>query len=298
MTPLAGAMRAALATVLKTDARLRFVKAKLYDSVAVFCLLVSLLLYAATRVALGALPPWLLWLKVVDAFAAPLWGTLLMVVLYRIFASPKLSWTELFLGGGTAALALAVIRPVFELILRYNPGFGYAFGSLKAIFLLLVMVYYLFAAILFSAEIMANYRRRESLLLRRLFTAPAGARIDPLTARFVSAFADGAALFSEGDPGAEMFYVLSGEVELRKAGLIVKTARRGDYFGEMSLLLQAARTATAVARGETQVIIISRGNFETIVREKPAIVMTLLQEMGRRLKATTDALASPTKNPS
>ncbi len=291
LTPFAGAMRSALLVVLKTDSTLRYVKAKLHDTLAVFVLMVFFLLFVMSRVALSALPAWLLWLKVADTMISPFITALAIAVLYRIFAPHKLAWRELLIGGATAAVLLIAIRPIFELVLRYNPGFGYAFGSLKAIFLLLVWVYYLFAAILLSAEIMANYRRRESLLLRKLFTAPAGHKLDSLTARFVSMFADGAVLFSEGDAGAEMFYVVDGEIELRKSGSIVKIAHAGDYFGEMSLLLQLPRTATAVARGEAHVVVISRDNYETIVRENPAIVMKLLQEMGRRLKATTDALA-------
>lgn len=295
MTPFAGAMRSAMLIILKSDASLRYVKAKLHDILAVFWLMVFFLLFAASRIALNALPEWLVWLKVVDSVTSPLITAMVMAIMYRVFAPHKLAWQELLIGGVTAAVFLAAIRPIFEVVLRYNPGFGYAFGSLKAIFLMLVWVYYLFAAILFSAEIMANYRRRESLLLRKLFTGTAAKKFDSLTARFVSTFADGAILFSEGNSGAEMFYVLSGEIELRKGGRVVKIARSGDYFGEMSLLLQAPRTATAVARGEARVVVISRGNFETIVRENPAIVMSLLQEMGRRLKTTTDNLATDTE---
>ncbi len=297
MTPFAGAMRSAMLAVFKTDGDLHFVKAKLRDVSAVFWLMIFFLFFAASRVFFGSLPAWLVWLDVIDWLIPPLVTALVIAALYRVFAPLKLPWRELALGGIAAALLLAVIRPVFGLVLRYNPGFGYAFGSLKAIFLLLMWVYYLFAAILLGAEIMANYHRRESLLLRRLFSAPAGQKTDPLTERFVTALDAGAELFREGAAGAEMFCVVSGEIELRRGGSVVKVARPGDYFGEMSLLLDAPRTATAVARGGARVVVVSRSNFETIVRENPAIVLSLLREMGRRLKTTTDALAEKTNAP-
>lgn len=292
MTPFAGAMRAALLAIFKTEAKLHFVRAKLRDANAVFWLMLFFLLFAASRVFFGTLPAWLGWLDLVDWLLPPFVTAVVLAALYRVFAPLRLPWRTLVIGGLSAALLLAVIRPVFGLVLRYNPGYGYAFGSLKAIFLLLVWVYYLFAAILLGAEIMANFHRRDSLLLRRLFTAPAGRQLDPLTARFATGVDAGTELFREGDAGAEMFYVVSGEIELRKAGNLIKTARPGDYFGEMSLLLDAPRSATAAARGEARVVVIARANFETIVRENPAIVFALLQEMARRLKATTDALAA------
>jgi membrane protein len=295
MTPFAGAMRSALLAVFKAEANLHYVKAKLRDMAAVFWLMVFFLLFAASRVFFGTLPRWLIWPDLIDWLISPLITAAVIAVLYRVFAPLKLRWRELAVGGVAAALLLAVIRPVFGLVLRHNPGYGYAFGSLKAIFLLLVWVYYLFAVTLLGSEIMANFHRRESLLLRKLFTTPPGQKPDSLTDRFVTSFPDGAELFHEGDAGAEMFHVVSGNIELRKGGSIVKTARPGDYFGEMSLLLQAPRTATAIARGDARVVVISRGNFETILRENPAIVMSLLQEMGRRLKTTTDALAAVAK---
>jgi hypothetical protein len=257
--------------------------------------MIFFLLFAASRVFFGATPSWLSWLALINWLLPPLLTTIVIAALFRVFAPGKLDWRALFIGGASAAILLSVMRPVFGLVLRYNPGYGYAFGSLKAIFLLLVWVYYLFAATLLGAEIMANFHRRESLLLRKLFTTTPRGRIDTLTGRFTKSIADGTELFREGDAGAEMFYVISGAIELRKGSNIVKTARPGDYFGEMSLLLDATRTATAIARGDASVVTISRGNFDTIVRENPAIVSSLLQEMARRLKATTDGLVGAPK---
>lgn len=291
ITPFAAAMRAALLGIFKSDAKIHFVKSQLRDIHAVLWLMNFFLLFAFTRIFAGALPSWLLWIKVIDWIIPPVITAVILAFLFRVFSPQRLPWRTLFIGGISGAILLTIMRPLFGLILRYNPGFGYAFGSLKTIFLLLVWVFYLFAAILLAAEIMANYHRRESLLLRKLFLAPGG-KLDPLIERFVKTLADGADLFSEGDSGSEMFYVLTGEIELRKGGNVVKVAKPGDYFGEMSLLLSAPRTASAVARGETRLVAINRANFETITRESPAIVMTLLQEMARRLKTTTDALAT------
>ena len=57
-----------------------------------------------------------------------------------------------------------MIRPLFGWFLSVNPDYGYAFGSLKAIFLLLIWVYYTFAAVLLGAEILAALRRQRTRL--------------------------------------------------------------------------------------------------------------------------------------
>lgn len=90
-----------------------------------------------------------------------------------------------------------------------------------------------------------------------------------------------------------MFYVQAGAVSLTKNGRELKCAGPGDYFGEMSMLINAPRTAAAVAAAPgTRLVAISQANFETILRENPRIVQSILKEMALRLKATSDRLAS------
>lgn len=291
MTPFAEAMREALLGIFKTEVKVHFAKAKLRDIAAVFWLMLFFLFLAGTRLILNTLQPLPDWLRLLEWFGAPVATALALTALYRVFTPLKLPWRELVWGGITASLLLTAMRPLFGLILRYNPGFGDDFGSLKAIFLVLVWVYYLFAVILLGAEIIANVHRRESLLLRRLFVAQGAAANDPLLKPFVQVLTAGTLLFREGESGAAMFYVLSGEIDLSKGDRVVKTVRPGDYFGEMSLLLAAPRSASATARGETHVIVIDRRNFERILRESPAILMSLLREMSRRLQHTTEELA-------
>lgn len=287
MTPFAGAMRGILQGIFKAENRLHILKAKIRDLAAVFALLAFFVGFVSSRVVLTALPDipaaldWIIPLAVTTAVLA---------VFFKAFSPERLTWTELLAGGVAAALLLTLLRPLFGLMLQFNPGFGYAFGSLKAIFLLLVWVYYLFAAILFGAELLANIHRRESLLLRGLFSGERVA-VPSLMERFVVELGAGQTLFTDGDDGAEMFHVLDGSVELKKNGLLLKTVGPGGYFGEMSLLLRSLRTASAVALVPTRLVAISERNLEVILRENPAIVLALLREMGGRLKATTEAAA-------
>ncbi|MDO9541275.1 MAG: cyclic nucleotide-binding domain-containing protein [Kiritimatiellia bacterium] len=100
-------------------------------------------------------------------------------------------------------------------------------------------------------------------------------------------------VFAENELGDEMYFVYDGQVDLLKAGRVLKRIEAGEYFGEMSMLIHTPRTATAtVTADDTQLIAVKAGNFDTIMRENPDIVLALLKEMADRLKTTDIALAA------
>lgn len=299
MTPFAGAMRDIMARIFKSERRMNYFKAKLYDFSAVLALLSVFLLMAGGKVfqsIVGDRLPWFLSPSVhlVRFIAVPLSVLAVLGFLYVVFAPVRMRLAQVLAGAVTAALLLAVIRPVFGLFLQFNPDYGYAFGSLKTVFLVIIWAYYTFAVILLGAEVIANVRRREALLLKGLFVPEEGRAFSKtLLDRFIRTCGKGDVLFREGDSGNEMYYVLSGTVSLSRKGSELVALKEGGYFGEMSMLLSAPRTATAtvVAPG-TRLVMISHDNFDMILRENPGIVQKLLKEMASRLKTTNERLES------
>ena len=303
ITPFAGSFRHISRRIFKSDQRLNFVKAKMLDMATVVGVMIVFIFLIVVRVYFNAadrvsLPSHLNALRPAAGLLLPMAMTLLTIAfLYRVFAPEHPGWMAIFAGSMTAAGLLFVIRPVFGYFLTFNPNYGFAFGSLKAVFLVIVWVYYSLAVMLFGVEVMANTRRREGLLLRRLFTATRGPGVepDPLLRRFIEEPETDQVLFREGDAGKTMYYVLDGAVALSHGGAPLRVMRAGDYFGEMSMLIAVPRTATAtVAEPETRLIAIDSDNFETILRENPAIVRSILAEMARRLKATNEQKAAAT----
>ena len=290
MTPFAAAVRMSLLQVFKMERKLNVVIAKLIDLGAVSGLMALFVGLVAARIWFSAVESNIPFLRSALTLALSV-GVLMSF--FAVFVPRGTQIRVLFAGAITCGILLAVIRPLFGLMLEYNPNYGYAFGSVKAIFLLLVWVYYTFAVILFGAEVMANIQRRESLLLRGLFTtgvAPGGVA-GVLVDRFAKQLAPGEILFREGDKGSEMYYVIAGEAAVRKGGKVLKSFKAGEYFGEMSMLLDAPRTADVVGVApDTRLIVISRDNFDTILRENPAIVKTILKEMAQRVKSTNEQL--------
>ncbi len=297
ITPLGGSLRIAFIRIFKADARMPYLKTMLLDAAAALTLIVlfavlviSELVYSVIARLFVGMPQVL---AVVNTGASLLLTVAVIAAFYRAFSPVKVRFSHLLAGAVSTAALWAVMRPVFTMFLKYNPDYGFAFGSLKAIFILFVWVYYSFGAVLFGGEVIANVRRKDALLLKGLFAdkSLSWRTRGRIVERFVKTYDEGDILFRQGDKGTEMFYVFSGSVTLTARDTVAKVVKEGEYFGEMSLLLNSPRTATAVSSEPgTQVAVISHGTFETILREEPKVILSVLKEMALRLKMTNENL--------
>jgi membrane protein len=298
VTPLASSLRFAFLRIFKEEWNAPYWKDKLGNAVAVFIILVLFIgvilgeiVYASVMTPYTRNPG--LYFRVLNFIATPILTTLVIALFYLIFCPVKLNYTNLLAGSFiTAALWLAT-KPIFLLFLKFNPNYGVTFGSLKAIFILIIWVYYQFVVILFGTEIMANIRRREAILLSGLLQKSATMRKGPrkVMDRFATSFTRGEVICREGEEGFDMFYILNGAVEIRRKDKALRVLKEGEYFGEMAMLLRTPRTATVIAvEDDTRLIKIREDNFETILRENPKIVHAILKEMAERVKKTNELL--------
>ena len=299
MTPFAGALRHTFVRIFKTERKLSYLKGKLLDMGAVLSLLACFVFLVAVNmlhfVKTGTLFPQNLW--VVAAVKSVFLFAFTVVVLMGfeyVFIPIRLPASLLLAGAVVGTSLVGAMRPLFDIMLRYNPNYGYAFGSLKAIFVLIIWVYYTFAVLLLSGEVVAAMWRKDALLLKGFLskTPPLSRTTSALLDRFVRPCEPGEELFREGDRGSDMFYVLGGAVKLTKGNVHLRSMGPGEYFGEMSMLSGAPRTATATATVDTQLITISQNNFETILRENPGVVLEILKEMASRLRMTNEQIKS------
>jgi len=97
----------------------------------------------------------------------------------------------------------------------------------------------------------------------------------------------GTVLFRQGDPGDDMFVIAEGRVRVTLgAGLDstqIAMLGPGEFFGELSLLMGEARTATAEAIEDCRLLVISRDVFAMLVQDDLEIVTHMLSAQGRRL---------------
>jgi len=217
--------------------------------------------------------------------------------LYRIIPTAKIKPSVAFVGGAIFALLMEIAKQFFTWYVSKYTRYDVIFGSLEAVVILIIWVFYVALIFLFCAEIMSSYQRRDILLLERAMLKPLqkGMRADErLFKKFGHTYEKNSIVFNEGDSGHEMFYVLSGRVCLEKVNCHVKKVlaemEPGQYFGEMAALIDISRSATARVTEDSHLAVIDGDTFRDMVRESHEIAVHMLKEFSRRLKNSNMAL--------
>jgi len=94
----------------------------------------------------------------------------------------------------------------------------------------------------------------------------------------------GKVIFREGDPGSEVYVVLEGKVELRVRGYLLETVGGGGILGEMALIEQAPRVATATAKTAAELLPISEGRFMSMIQQTPSFALQVMKVISARLR--------------
>jgi CRP-like cAMP-binding protein len=98
----------------------------------------------------------------------------------------------------------------------------------------------------------------------------------------------GRVLAAQGEPGREFIFVLSGDAEVRRDGEFVVERSTGDFFGEISLLLDTPRTASVVATTPMTIGVIDSRAFKAMLRENPELYEPLIKAVGERIVLKDD----------
>jgi CRP-like cAMP-binding protein len=100
-------------------------------------------------------------------------------------------------------------------------------------------------------------------------------------------YKDGQMIFSEFERGDGFYLILSGKVELvRIVGDVSKTLdvlHKTEMFGEMSMLEDSPRSASAIALGETRLMKFDSTNFQNLVLSNPQLSIKLLKMFVKRI---------------
>jgi CRP-like cAMP-binding protein len=127
------------------------------------------------------------------------------------------------------------------------------------------------------------------------------AAIQALFAKKGKTFAPDSVIFLEDEKGTDMFIIVSGEVEISKSyreeeifggsRLTLGTISEnlcilgpGDFFGEMALWNDEPRSASARARNQVDVIVLTKSDIEALVLRSPAIAVQMLKSVCARLR--------------
>lgn len=97
----------------------------------------------------------------------------------------------------------------------------------------------------------------------------------------------GEIIFCEFEPGDAFYLIQSGKVKIVKViGEVEKTIdilNPGEFFGEMALLEQAPRTATALALTDVKLLEFNQQNFDILMQGNPQIVLNILKIFSKRI---------------
>jgi CRP-like cAMP-binding protein len=112
---------------------------------------------------------------------------------------------------------------------------------------------------------------------------------------FERSFAAGEVVFDEAEPGETLFVIQAGEVELTRGGDARRGVTRlgpGEFFGEMSVLVGAARAERATALGAARLLELDAATLEELCIEKPEVAVRLLRRLAARCAELEARLAA------
>jgi len=103
-------------------------------------------------------------------------------------------------------------------------------------------------------------------------------------------FEPGQIIVNQGSAGQAFYLVLAGRVEIIRDGSDLGSFGPGDFFGEMSLLDAAPRSATISAVEPTTCIMLSGWDFRAVLERNPNIAIKLLEVLSRRLRVADERM--------
>ena len=106
----------------------------------------------------------------------------------------------------------------------------------------------------------------------------------------------GSTLFHEGDPGDQLYFIISGKIKLGRTApdgreSLVAIMGPGELFGEMALFDPSPRSTSATAVSETRLAGLKHENLKKVIERSPDVSAQLLQALARRLRRTNESLA-------
>jgi CRP/FNR family transcriptional regulator/CRP/FNR family cyclic AMP-dependent transcriptional regulator len=104
-------------------------------------------------------------------------------------------------------------------------------------------------------------------------------------------------VFFENEEGDSLFMIMDGRIKVTILGddgreIILTMLGAGDLFGEMALLDNEPRSATAIAVEESELLLLHRNDFQTVIVENPAISAALIKVLSARLRRANHQIST------
>ena len=100
-------------------------------------------------------------------------------------------------------------------------------------------------------------------------------------------FTPGQTILQEGEPGDRLYIVAEGQVDIIADGQLLETVPPGGILGELALIDDKPRSASAVARTDCVLAPITRQHFLTLIQHTPLFALQVMRTMAERLRRAT-----------
>jgi membrane protein len=222
---------------------------------------------------------------------------LFFTVVYRAIPAGKVSLKSAFVGSAIFSALMEIAKQFFTWYVANYTRYNVIFGSLEAVVILVIWAFYLSLILLFCAELISSFERRDMILLEKALLRPRKERLkidEHLFRKFGRLYEKDTFIFREGDVSENIFYILSGRVRMEKsAGQVTKVlAEMGprQYFGEMAALIRSPRTASARCSEDCHIAVIDGGTLRNLLRESEEVSLFMLKEFSNRIRHSNEAL--------
>jgi CRP/FNR family transcriptional regulator, cyclic AMP receptor protein len=98
----------------------------------------------------------------------------------------------------------------------------------------------------------------------------------------------GTKIVEKGQSGLGFYLILDGKADVMAGSKKLAEFGPGSFFGELSVIDGAPRTADVVARAETTCLVVSQWAMRSLITTHPEIALSMLEELARRLRVTDE----------
>jgi CRP-like cAMP-binding protein len=117
---------------------------------------------------------------------------------------------------------------------------------------------------------------------------------DKLFERFGREFPPGTVIFKEGDVGNEMYVIQSGKINITKSSRdqekLLVTLGPGAFFGEMAIINNKPRSASAVVEESARLLVIGPKTFDAMIRGNAEIAVRMIKILAQRLQEADEQI--------
>ncbi len=110
---------------------------------------------------------------------------------------------------------------------------------------------------------------------------------DPVKSGVYKLFPDGQMVFCENEPGEELYIIKEGKVKITKVSdnneILLSVLREGDIFGELAIVSEKSRNASAISIGRTALLPIRKETLSWVLSKSPGIINKIFMAISQRI---------------